>query len=101
MVSFILHITSHVDTINSEYIFHVPFPPFKIVCVQEVGMYVCVCVHPQRLLLTSSVMWHDIDPILLVKQGLLFIWQMYIVGIISTVSAALQLKYAIKTNLHM
>ena len=36
-------------------------------------MCVCVCVcacPPPRLLLTSGVMWHDMDPIRLVKQVL-------------------------------
>ena len=54
-------------------------------------MFVCMCVSPsQRLLLTSGVMWHDIDPISLVKQGLLY-YMADVVGIISIVSVALQL----------
>ena len=39
--------------------------------VQIVSMCVCVCVcPPPRLLITSGMMWHDIDPIRLVKQVL-------------------------------
>ena len=30
-------------------------------------MRLCVCV-PSRLLITSGVIWHDVDPIRLVKQ---------------------------------
>ena len=34
-----------------------------------VCLHVCVCVClPPRLLITSGMMWHDIDPIRLVKQ---------------------------------
>ena len=32
-------------------------------------VYVCVC-PPPRLLITSGVMWHDMDPMQLVKQVL-------------------------------
>ena len=32
------------------------------VCVC-VSVCLCVCVHPPRLLITSGVMWHDMDPI--------------------------------------
>ena len=40
--------------------------PVRIIC-----MYVCVCVcPPPRLLITSGVMWRDIDSIRLVKQVL-------------------------------
>ena len=43
----------------------------KIDPVQIVGMHVCLCVCPlPRLLITSGVMWHDIDLIWLVKQVL-------------------------------
>ena len=36
-----------------------------------VCLRVCVCVcPPPKILITSSVMWHDIDPIRLVKQVL-------------------------------
>ena len=38
----------------------------KIEPVQMVGMRVCVCVRP-RLLITSGMMWHDMDLIRLVK----------------------------------
>ena len=37
--------------------------------VQIVGIYVCVCL-PPRLLITSGVMWRDMDPIQMVKQVL-------------------------------
>ena len=30
----------------------------------------CVCVSATRLLITSGTMWHDIDPVSLVKQDL-------------------------------
>ena len=30
----------------------------------------CVCVSPPRLLITSGVMWRDMDPMRLVKQVL-------------------------------
>ena len=33
-------------------------------------MCVCVCVRPQKLLITSGVMWRDMDPMRLVKQVL-------------------------------
>ena len=40
--------------------------PVRIIC-----MCVCMCVcPPPRLLITSGVMWHDIDSIRLVKQVL-------------------------------
>ena len=40
------------------------------VCVC-VCLYVCVCMcMPQRLLITSGVMWRDMDPMRLVKQVL-------------------------------
>ena len=40
------------------------------VCV-FVCVFVCLCVRPPpRLLITSGVIWHDIDPIRLVKQVL-------------------------------
>ena len=47
----------------------------KVEPVRIVSMcvYVCVCLRvcpPPRLLITSGVMWHDIDPIQLVKQVL-------------------------------
>ena len=35
-----------------------------------VSTYVCVCVSAPRILITSGVMWRDIDPIQLVKQVL-------------------------------
>ena len=45
----------------------------KIDHVWIVNMYVrvrvCVCPRP-RLFITSGVMWHDMDPIQLVKQAL-------------------------------
>ena len=42
--------------------------PVRIVCMRAC---VCVCVCPRpRLLITSGVMWHDIDLIRLVKQVL-------------------------------
>ena len=42
----------------------------KITSVQtSVCVFVCVCL-PLRLLITSGVMWHDIDPMRLVKQVL-------------------------------
>ena len=43
----------------------------KIDHVRIVGMRVCVCVCPRpRLLITSGVMWRDMDLIRLVKQVL-------------------------------
>ena len=40
------------------------------VCV-FVCVFVCLCVHPPpKLLITIGVIWHDIDPIRLVKQVL-------------------------------
>ena len=39
------------------------------VCVCVWCVYVCVC-PPLRLLITSCVMWRDMDPIRLVKQVL-------------------------------
>ena len=45
----------------------------KIISVRtSVCVCVCVCVFvsAQRLLITSSVMWYDIDPMQLVKQDL-------------------------------
>ena len=43
----------------------------KIDPVQIVGMDVCVCVCPRpRLLITSGVIWHDVNLIRLVKQVL-------------------------------
>ena len=45
----------------------------KIVSVRmSVCVFVCacVCVRPPRLLITSGMMWHDMDPIRLVKQVL-------------------------------
>ena len=42
--------------------------PVRIVCMRA---HVCVCVCPRpRLLITSGVMWRDIDLIRLVKQVL-------------------------------
>ena len=42
-----------------------------ILCRSSVYMYVCVCVFPcLRLLITSSMIWHDMKPIWLVKQVL-------------------------------
>ena len=44
--------------------------PVRIVSMC-VWLRVCVCVcPPPRLLITSGMMWHDIDPIRLVKQVL-------------------------------
>ena len=40
-----------------------------ILCGSSVCVFVCVCPRP-RLLLTSGVMWHDMDLIRLVKQVL-------------------------------
>ena len=45
----------------------------KIYPVQIINMHGCVyvCVRPRlRLLITSGVMWHDMNPIQLVKQVL-------------------------------
>ena len=43
----------------------------KIDPVWIVGMCVCLCVcPPPRLLITSGVMWSDMDPVRLVKQVL-------------------------------
>ena len=42
-----------------------------------VCVFVFVCV-PSRLLITSGVMWHDMDPIRLVKQVL----QMYMATVV-------------------
>ena len=42
----------------------------KIAFVQEVGMHICVRVHPKALIITSGKMWHDMDPALLVKSVL-------------------------------
>ena len=44
-------------------------------------MCVCVCLRP-RLLITSGVMWRDIDPIGLVKQAL----QLYMVTVVVIVN---------------
>ena len=41
----------------------------KIGSVQIVSMCVCVC-PPLRLLITSGIIWHDMDSIRLVKQVL-------------------------------
>ena len=41
----------------------------KIVSVQTSVCFVCVCL-PPKLLITSCVMWRDMDPIQLVKQVL-------------------------------
>ena len=38
----------------------------KLFCAD---VYICVC-QPPRLLLTSGMMWHEMDPIQLVKQVL-------------------------------
>ena len=45
-------------------------------------LYVCVCVYvcpPLRLLITSDLMWHDMDFNLLVKQVLLQLILLYLV----------------------
>ena len=42
----------------------------EIVVTQEVSMHnVCVC-PPPRMLITSGVIWHDRDPVLLAEQVL-------------------------------
>ena len=49
---------------------HLKVEPVRIV---SMCVCVCVCLHvcpPPRLLITSGVMWRDIDPIRLVKQVL-------------------------------
>jgi len=53
----------------------------EIAFVHDVCMCTCVCVcPPPRLLITSSMIWYDIEPVWLVKQALgvslLFIWQL-------------------------
>ena len=35
-----------------------------------VCVFACVCVSAMRLLITSCMMWHDMDPMRLVKQVL-------------------------------
>ena len=51
-------------------------------CV-DVCMCVCVCVcPPPRLLITNDVIWHDIDPIRLVKQAL----QLYMATVVVIVN---------------
>ena len=50
-----------------------------------VSMCVCVCVCvclPPRLLITSGVMWYDIEPIQLVKCSMAFIWQLWSVLVV-------------------
>ena len=43
------------------------------VCVYVcICVCLCVCVHPRRLLITSGVIWLDMDTILLAKQVLQF-----------------------------
>ena len=52
--------------LNQVHAWFLKIKPVRIVC-----MCVCVCVcPPPRLLITSDVMWHDIDSIRLVKQVL-------------------------------
>ena len=49
----------------------------------SVCVFVCLCVSPPpRLLLTSGVMWRDIDPIRLVKQVL----QLYMATVVIIVN---------------
>ena len=45
-------------------------------------MCVCVCVFTLRLLITSGVMWHDMDPIRLVKQVL----QLYMATVVIVIN---------------
>ena len=49
------------------------------VCVYVVRVRVCV---PPRLLITSGMMWCDIDPIQLVNKFRGFIWQLLLVGMV-------------------
>ena len=50
----------------------------KIDPVRIVGMHVCVCVCPRpRLLITSGMMWHDMNLIRLVKQVLQLLYGNY------------------------
>ena len=53
----------------------------------------CMCVLPLRLLITSDVIWHDMDPILLVLQ--LLLWQLQSV---SLMGMALALIHILETN---
>ena len=49
-----------------------------ILCGLSVCVFACVCVcPPPRLLITSGVMWHDIDSIRLVKQVLQLLYSNY------------------------
>ena len=50
----------------------------------RVCVCVCVCVSPHpRLLITSDVMWHDIDSIRLVKKVLQLLYGNYIVVMVN------------------
>ena len=63
---------------------------FANVCM---GMCVCVCVRPPlRLLITSGVMWHDMDSIRLVKQILLLCMATAVI-----IGVALELKHVVET----
>ena len=59
---------------------------------------VCVCVYvcpPLRLLITSDVMWCDIDSRRLVKQVIQLLWQLQS---LSLMGVALELIHVIDTN---
>ena len=79
---------------------------FKCYCLKSVATYVfvCACVpvyaymcaSTPRLLLTSNVMWHYMDPICFVKQAPKLCTAVIVVLL---VGVALELKQVIETNL--
>ena len=64
------------------------------------SIYVCVCLcecPPPRLLITSGVLWHDIDPIWLVKQDLQLVLYMTTIAV-ALIGVALALFHIMETN---
>ena len=59
------------------------------VCIR---MRVCMC-PPLRLLLTSGIMWHDMEPLWLVKQVLQLLYGSWLAGV------ALARMRVVETNL--
>ena len=55
---------------------------------------VCACVHPQRLLITSGVMLHDMDP----HDWLNKFYSCYMAIVVSIMGMALALICIIETN---